>query len=117
VKHDVPVALDDGGTVYVPGSTMVRCDGRAPSGLGQRRKAGGDGKIALRSLRRDVGNGPRVELPDGRAGRVEGYQAETERLRAELAAALATIASMDEMRAAYTRAVVDEMMTDLGVDR
>jgi hypothetical protein len=116
MKHDVPVVLDDGGgVVYVTGSTLVRVDGWTAAGLNHRRKA--DGRVALRSMRRDVGHGPRVELPDGRAGRVEGYQAETERLRAELAAAQATIASLEEMRSAYTRAVVDEMMTDLGVER
>jgi len=106
--EDVPVVLDAGGVVYLPGSTHVRCDKPPPRGLGGKRREPG-ALVALRSLRRDVGAGPRVVVGDDE-GRIEGYEAEALRLRGELAAALARVAALEEMRATWTQAVVTDLL-------
>ena len=106
--EDVPVVLDTGEVVYLPGSTLVRCDKPPPRGLGGKRRDP-EALVALRTLRRDVGPGPRVVAGDS-DGRIEGYVAEARRLRTELAEALAKVAALEEMRATWTRAVVNEIL-------
>lgn len=108
--HDeVPVVLDEGGVVYLPGSTSVHCDKAPPRGFGNRRRDPG-AAMTLRTLRRDVGPGPRVVLDGGAEGRIEGYEAETRRLRAELAEAQAKVVVLEEMRSTWTQAVVTEIL-------